>query len=395
MTLDAWIIAAGAFVLGAVLALIYRLASGAERTGISEETEPAPEAHTPSDDRFDALVRALPLGVLMLDRRLRVRFANRAAAAIFGFERSRVRGAHLIAAIPSIELEQRAQAALAGDIASKPLHVSGKTVSRSYAVSLYPLGPETQAEERPDVTGVLLVAEDQTELLALERARQEFLTNVSHELRTPLASIKLMLETVTQSGDDEAAKIFLPQVLGQVDRLTTLVQRLLEQARVESGDLVLQIEEIDLEEVARPIVQSFLPQAASKNVGLELRSVRPPIVEADEHRLSQVFVNLIDNALRFTPEGGSVTVTLDVDDGYAVIAVADTGMGIPYKDLPYVFERFYVADPSRTRGVSGAGLGLSIVKQIVEAHRGRVDVESTLGSGTTFTVRIPIADVAV
>jgi two-component system phosphate regulon sensor histidine kinase PhoR len=328
----------------------------------------------------------------MLDRRLRVRFANRAAAAIFGFERSRVRGTHLIAAIPSIELEQRAQAALRGELAGTPMHVSGKSVNRTYSVSIYPL-TQGEDEEPIDVTGVLVIAEDHTELLKLERARQEFLTNVSHELRTPLASIKLMLETVTQSGDEEAGKIFLPQVLGQVDRLTTLVQRLLEQARVESGELVLQIAEIDLEETARPIVQSFLPQAAAKDVSLELHANRPVIVEADEQRISQVFVNLIDNALRFTPAGGSVKVVIDAEDGQAMIRVRDTGMGIPYKDLPYVFERFYVAERSRTRGVSGAGLGLSIVKQIVEAHRGSVDVESSLGRGTTITVRIPILTV--
>lgn len=388
MVSDVWLIGAGAFVLGIVVALA--ILSAAQKPQPLREAEHEPQPHTPADDRFDALVRALPLGVVMLDRRLRVRFANRAAAAIFGFERSRARGTHLIAAIPSIELEQRAQAALRGELASTPIHVTGKTVSRSYAVSLYPLAPEAQGDERPEVTGVLLVAEDQTELLALERARQEFLTNVSHELRTPLASIKLMLETVSDSADEEAAKTFLPQVLGQVDRLTTLVQRLLEQARVESGELVLQPAEIDLEEVARPIVQSFGPQAAGKDVNLELHVVRPAKVEADEQRLSQVFVNLIDNALRFTPPGGAVTLTLDVADGHAVIRITDTGMGIPYKDLPYVFERFYVAERSRTRGVSGAGLGLSIVKQIVEAHHGTVSAESALGSGTTFTVRIPM-----
>jgi signal transduction histidine kinase len=165
---------------------------------------------------------------------------------------------------------------------------------------------------------------------------------------------------------------------------------LLEQARVESGELVLEIDEIDLEEVAQPIVSSFQPQAAAHGVNLELRALRPIIVEADEHRLSQVFVNLIDNALRYTPDGGSVDVTIDVDDGYAVIQVRDTGIGIPYKDLPYVFERFYVVDRSRARGISGAGLGLSIVKHIVEAHGGNVQVESTLGTGTTFTVRVPM-----
>ena len=362
------------------------------RTEVARDAEPTPP-HAPSDDRFDALVRALPLGVIMLDRRLRVRFANRAAAAIFGFERSRVRGVHLIAAVPSIELERRVQDAMRGTLAATPIQVMGKTVKRSYAVSVYPLARDAQNDEEPEVTGVLILAEDQTELLALERARQEFLTNISHELRTPLSSIKLMLETVTDSADEEARRIFLPQALAQVDRLTALVERLLEQARVESGELVLRIEEIDLEQVARPIVQSFGPQAAAKNVNLELHTLRPAIVEADEQRLAQVFVNLIDNALRFTPEGGSVTVSIDVEDGYAVIQVRDTGMGIPYKDLPYVFERFYVVDRSRTRGISGAGLGLSIVKQIVDAHGGTVNVESTLGAGTQFTVRIPMVAV--
>ncbi len=381
-----------AFVLGALCAWFFFARK-------QEEPETPPEPVAPSrasDERFDALVRALPLGVIMLDRDLRVRFANRAAGAIFGFDRGRVRSTHLIEAVPSIDLEKRAGAALRGERMSTPLIVSGKTINRSYAVNVYPLladvDPEDEDRQR-DVTGVLVLAEDQTELLALERARQDFLSNVSHELRTPLSSIKLMLETVTESGEEEARQIFLPQALVQVDRLAMLVQRLLEQARAESGQLVLQIDEIDLEEVARPIVASFQPQAASGNVNLELKSLRPAIIEADEHRLSQVFVNLIDNALRYTPEGGTVTVSLDVEDGYALIRVSDTGIGIPYKDLPYVFERFYVVDRSRARDMlrgSGAGLGLSIVKQIAEAHGGGVDVESRLGKGTTFSVRIPM-----
>lgn len=383
----------GAFALGIAGGLLFRRYGNPPSNGYDE---PQPDAPHPADDRFDALVRALPLGVVMLDRNLRVRFANRAAGAIFGFERARVRGTHLIAAVPSIEMERRAQAALRGERSSTPLIVSGKSVNRSYAVSLYPLTVAQEGDEEnegaQEVSGVLIVAEDQTELLALERARQEFLTNVSHELRTPLSSIKLMLETVTTAGDEEARKMFLPQALGQVDRLATLVQRLLEQARTESAELVLDLAEIDVEGVARPIVQSFQPQAASAGVSLDLRVLRPAIIEADEHRLSQIFVNLIDNALRYTSEGGSVTVTIDVEDGCAIIRVSDTGIGIPYKDLPFVFERFYVVDRSRTRASqasSGAGLGLSIVKHIAEAHQGSVEVDSTLGSGTTFTVRLP------
>jgi len=213
-------------------------------------------------------------------------------------------------------------------------------------------------------------------------------------LRTPLSSIKLMLETVVESPDDEAADLFLPQVLVQVDRLAALVQQLLEQARAESGQLHLNLREIDLEEVAHPIVASFEPQAANKGVQVELRAIRPVSVEADPDRLSQVFVNLIDNAIRHTPSGGLVTVELDANGNDAIMRVRDTGMGIPYRDIPHIFERFYVVDRSRTRESGGAGLGLAIVKGIIDAHGGTVATESMLGSGTLFTVRLPIMRVA-
>ena len=362
--------------------LLYRPAANA---GAEERSDPSVER---GDDRFDALVRALPLGVLMLDGQIRVRFANRAAASIFGFDLSRVAGAHLIEAMPSIELERRAEAALEGEASMAPMIVPGRPGNRTYAVSTYPLTDDAGA-----TIGALILAEDQTELLALERARQEFLTNVSHELRTPLSSIRLMLETVDGSAGDEARDLFVPQALAQVDRLTSLVQRLLEQARAESGALRLELREVDLEAVARPIVQSFEPQAAAKSVRLELRPLRPVRLQADAERLAQVLVNLIDNALRFTPEGGLVTAEIDADGAEAILRVSDTGIGIPYRDLPYIFERFYVVDRSRAREISGVGLGLSIVKHIVEAHGGSVTAESMLGSGTKFTARLPFASV--
>lgn len=332
----------------------------------------------------------------MLRRNKRLRFANRAAAAIFGFDRARARGLHLIEVVPSIELERRVDMALGGQpFSSEPLIVTGKRTDRNYAISVYPLtlprdGDEAEAGE---ITGALVVAEDQTERLALERARQEFLSNVSHELRTPLSSVKLMLETLLQGGDDDARSVFLPQALNEVDRLVQLVQRFLEQARAESGELVLRIEEVDLEPLARSALQTFAQAAASKQISLDLVVRKPVIVDADPQRLTQILINLIDNGLRFTPAGGAVTVELDVVHGYAVIRIADTGVGIPYKDLPHIFERFFVADRSRARGITGAGLGLSIVKDIVEAHHGTIHVESVLDSGTQFTVRIPMAPI--
>lgn len=355
------------------------VANGTRRTDADAAGEPSETAA----ERFDALVLALPIGVMMLDRTARVAFANPASGTIFGFESARATGLHLIETVPSIELERRVDAALAGEASMGPLVIAAKGRTRTYSVSVYPLS------ERND--GVLVLAEDQTESLALERARQEFLSNVSHELRTPLSSVKLMLETVMQSPDDDTADIFVPQALAQVDRLTSLVGRLLEQARAESGNVTLNLQSVDLESIVAPIVQSFEPQAAAGGVELEMRPQRPVVLEADPERLAQVLVNLIDNALRYTPAGGSVITSTDADGGYAVIRVSDTGTGIPYRDIPHIFQRFYVVDRSRARDISGAGLGLSIVKQIVEAHGGTVKAESTLNRGTTFTVRIPIA----
>jgi two-component system phosphate regulon sensor histidine kinase PhoR len=335
---------------------------------------------------FARLVAALPLGVVFVDRGARVRFANPAAGTIFDFDPSRAIGSHVITAIPNVELERRIDDALLGEASVAPITIANATQRRTYGISVYPIGDESG--------GVVVFADDQTDIAQLERASKEFLTNVSHELRTPLSSIKLMLETVVESPDDEAADLFLPQALAQVDRLAALVQQLLDQARAESGQLRLTLRDVDLEEVAHPIVASFEPQAANKGVRLELRAMRPVRVEADPDRLAQVFVNLIDNAIRHTPANGSVTLELDANGNDAIMRVRDTGVGIPYRDIPHIFERFYVVDRSRTRESGGAGLGLAIVKGIIDAHGGTVSTESMLGSGTVFTVRLPIMRIA-
>ena len=360
------------------------------RRGNSEVSEPLAlqPVTTITVDRFDRLVRALPLGVIMLDRDSRITFANRAAASIFGFAVERAFGHHVIEVVPSIELEHRVTDALGGESSMGPLIVTGKAGNRTYAISAYPL--TDGAKESDDVTiGALVLAEDQTELLAMERARQEFLSNVSHELRTPLSSIKLMLETVNDSPDDEVRDLFLPQALAQVDRLASLVRKLLEEARAMGGRLSLKYERASFSAVVKPIVASFEQAAAGKGVELRLQSATDATVDLDRDRFSQVLVNLIDNGLRYTQPGGSVTVTTKADEQWAILRVVDTGIGIPYRDLPHIFERFYVVDRSRAREVSGEGLGLSIVKQIVEAHHGTITAESLLGSGTKFTCRIP------
>jgi two-component system phosphate regulon sensor histidine kinase PhoR len=353
---------------------------------------PPPQPLTPSgspshsvDAGFVRLVWALPIGVILVDSGRRVEFANAAAGTTFGFDPARAINLHIIEAIPNVELERRIADALRGEASVAPLMLTGAPGQRTYRVSISPL-----TDENEDSPRVVIFSDDQTGLVRLDRARKEFLSNVSHELRTPLSSIKLMLETVLEAPEEEARDLFVPQALAQVDRLTALVGQLLEQARAESGQLKLDLRDVDLEEVARPIVASFEQQAWNKGISLELTALRPVRVEADPARLSQVFVNLIDNALRHTAGGGRIRIELDARDSDAVLRVRDTGEGIPYRDLPHIFERFYVVDRSRTRGSSGAGLGLAIVKGIVDAHGGAVSAESMLGRGTSFTIRLPI-----
>jgi len=358
-----------------------RLRRRADETPQAREEQREPP-HAASEEIFARLVGALPLGVLLVDCALRVRYANAAAGAAFGFDPKRAIDDHLMRALANVEVERRVHEALRGEASVAPLVMQTHGEQRTYRVSVAPLG---SAEP-----GAVIFIEDQTELLRSERASREFLSNVSHELRTPLSSIKLMLETVIASPDDEARELFLPQALAQVDRLVSLVGHLLDQARTESGQLKLKLAEVDLESVARPILASFGPQAAQKGVRLELQPQRPVRVEADGERLSQVLVNLIDNALRHTPSGGSILVEVDAAANEAIIRVRDTGEGIPYRDLPHIFERFYVSDRSRTRESGGAGLGLAIVKGIVDAHGGAISAESTLGVGVCITIRIPI-----
>jgi signal transduction histidine kinase len=334
---------------------------------------------------FERLVGALPIGIVLVDHAYRVQFANAAAGTTFGFDPARAINLHIIEAIQNVELERRIGDAMRGEASVAPLMLTGAEGQRTYRVSISPLD-----DENGELRRVVIFTDDQTGMVRLDRARKEFLSNVSHELRTPLSSIKLMLETVLEAPEDEARELFVPQALAQVDRLTALVGQLLEQARAESGQLKLDLRDVDLEEIARPIVASFEQQAWSKGVSLELTSLRPVRVEADPDRLSQVFVNLIDNALRHTSGGGRIRIELDARDSDAVLRVRDTGDGIPYRDLPHIFERFYVVDRSRRRGTGGAGLGLAIVKGIIDAHGGAISAESMLGRGTSFTIRLPI-----
>ena len=354
--------------------------------GRAAETAPAiagaPLSDVLPDSRFEQLLRSLTVGIVTLDESGRIESVNAAASAIFELGAKPVVGRAIIEAIPSFELDRRVREALAGHPSRGRVSLSWPTGQRVLTVATLPLDGSG---------GALVIAGDETRLHELEQARRDFISSVSHELRTPLSSINLMIETILDThGDPEAIDLFLPRVKREVDRVVHLVQDLLDLARAESGRLRLRREDVDLGSVAANILKTLEPRAAQLGVQLRM-SEDSARIDGDPDRLAQVLVNLIDNALRHTPAGGSVTVDVRPYKGGATLVVRDTGVGIPYNDLPHIFERFYVVDRSRSREATGTGLGLSIVKQIVEAHGGTVTAESEFGLGATFTCAFPAA----
>ncbi|WP_458412636.1 ATP-binding protein [Schinkia sp. CFF1] len=242
------------------------------------------------------------------------------------------------------------------------------------------------------VRGAVAVLRDMTEERKLDKLRNDFIANVSHELRTPISMLQGYSEAIiddiasTEEEKKEIAQIIYDESL----RMGRLVNELLDLAKMQSGRIELHLEKVVVSAYFDRIIRKF--QGVTKEHGINLSihiSDRDDVMFIDVDRIEQVLTNLIDNAIRHTSEGGDVIINVDSFPGGFQISVKDTGSGITEEDLPFVFERFYKADKARTRGRSGTGLGLAIAKNIVEAHKGRISVQSKLGEGTTFSFFIP------
>lgn len=376
--MDYLVLTAGAL-LAAVGLLAFAARRNAARAGDVPVLAQALAAQPAIAARLDALLEALPAGVIIVEPPGRITAINDAAAKMFGIAPDRAVGRALIESIRSYELDRRVAAALSDGVEeSSELTFIAATERRLHVT--------TRAVECPDGRReALVVAIDRTRVMELESMRRDFVSNVSHELRSPLTAIKIMTETLQGGVDTQASKEFLDNIGRETERMIALVEDLLDLARLESGKLDLRFESVDLSELIRDAVRSQASRAAKLGVGLEaVVQDGGATIAGDRDKLMQVVVNLLDNALRNTPAGGSVTATVSRADEGAAIEVADTGTGIPSDALPHVFERFYVVDRSRAKSKGGTGLGLAIVKHIVEAHGGSVEATSELGRGSVF-----------
>ena len=333
-------------------------------------------------DRMATILSNIDDAILMVDGDSKITTMNRAAENIFQISEKKALGHTFIEIVRDHELNELLQ----------HCRSTGKQQTGAVEIKLKKQFLSAIATPLPGDGGCLVHIQDLTELRRLEIIRQDFISNISHELRTPIASVKALAETLNEGAieDPSVAKDFLSRINVEVDKLAQMVQELGELSRIESGEAPLQKKPVNIAGAIEHAVDRLRAQA--DRAGLNFDFVIPstlPKVMADEARVEQVLVNIIHNAIKFTPSGGRISISANARDNDIIISVKDTGVGIPADDLPRIFERFYKADKSRSGG--GTGLGLAIAKHIVEAHGGRIWAESTEGRGSTFNFTLPLA----
>lgn len=333
-------------------------------------------------DRLDAVLSGMAEGVLLLDRRGRIELVNPALSSM-SLLGSEVQGKAPIEVIRNAELSMLLESAReAGEPVSGELELNVPTTSR-LLVRTRPLAGKEG--------GLVAVFVDVTDLRRLEGLRRDFVANASHELRTPIASIHSAAETlVAGAGSEEGSRTrFLDIIMRNATRLHQLVDDMLDLSRIESRGFNMVFEPVMLVAVAEQVVVSVAADAGRKQIEVVVDLPDDAIVYADAHATEQILLNLVDNAIKYCPEKSKVVVRRVQGDGWVDVLVSDNGRGIESKHLPRLFERFYRVDAGRSRDVGGTGLGLAIVKHLSEAMKGSVRVESEVGRGTTFTVRLP------
>jgi len=239
----------------------------------------------------------------------------------------------------------------------------------------------------------IIVFHDITRLKKLEQVRVDFVANVTHEIRTPLTAILGYLETLRDGAIEkpEEARKFIDIILKHAGRLNRLVEDLLTISKIELGEVKINFEKTSLADALNNVLPLIEPKAKLKNIAItNLVGEKAPQIKADKDRLAQIFVNVLDNAVKFTPENGKVSVDAKEANGYIVTTISDTGIGIPKEEIERLGERFYRVDKNRSRELGGTGLGLSIVKHLMIAHGGKMEITSQLGQGTKVALYFPL-----
>ena len=338
-------------------------------------------------NRATAIIESMAEGVVALDAQGRVLLMNASAGSFVGTNAEQARGKPLMDVFRHHELDELIRQVRSDQRPAIREWTVFQPTERIHRAHVIPC--ETS---QPTGPSIVVVIQDLTELRDYEQLRRRFVANVSHELKTPLTAIRGLTEALLDGALEDAAnnRRFLGLVDEEARRLSRLIDDLLELSRIETHEAVLKLESVDLKALVQALLPAFEPELISRRLTLTTRIDDRARLSADPDRLRQVFINLIDNAIKYNREGGEVTISAKLEDSVLRVTVADTGIGIPTEDLPRIFERFYRADKARSRESGGTGLGLSIVKHIVESHDGQVHVESEPGRGSIFSITLPL-----
>lgn len=321
-------------------------------------------------------------GVIVVDNHEKILLMNPAAKELFSIK-NEVEGKHFIEVIRNTDIENIIKCG--GDIEEEvvinnpnPTHLKIKTVN------------VVNYEKNKEKIGLCLVIQNVTKIKALEKMRSDFVANVSHELRTPLTSIKGFAETLKFVDNKADRDKFLDIIYVESERLTRLINDILTLSELENKDFSANFQKINVNEFLEEVFFIMEPAARNKGIKLLYKQYDDDLyIYGDHDKLKQMMINLIDNAIKYTPKCGLVEIIESLEDDKVRIDVKDNGIGIPKEHLPRLFERFYRVDKARSRSVGGTGLGLAIVKHILTMFKGDIKVDSEVGKGTTFSVYIP------
>lgn len=351
---------------------------------------------TEDESRLKSVLENMMSGVLMIDREERIVLMNRSAEDFLGFTSDELLGKKFDEAKQQFELTK-----LIRECIDAREHISDEMIFYFPEERILEVNVTPMSQTGEEWAGVLIVLHNITAVRRLERMRSEFVANVSHELKTPITAVKGFAETLLAGAldDKEIAKSFLQIIFDESERLNRLIGDILELSKIESKRIPLQFSPVEMRSLVERSLEIMRPEALKKHIMLDMQVEEDIYIEADEDRLRQILINLLSNGISYTPEGGKVKVQVealhspaDRDNDYERLrlTISDSGIGIPKKDLPRIFERFYRVDKARSRVSGGTGLGLSIVKHLVDLHKGTIQVESEVGIGTKFIIDLPV-----
>lgn len=340
-----------------------------------------------SERRWKSVIETMPSGLLLVDSKGQIVLVNPEIENLLGVKRTEIIGGSYTQFAHTSHLGHLIDHCIrTKSNVREEIHFSLPD-ERILEASLSPV-----KDDRDRILGVVIILHDMTAIRRLEKMRSEFVANVSHEIKTPVTSLIGFTETLLDGAleDEETCRNFLEIIHDESQRLHRLIGDILELSKIESRELKLRTETVDVSQLVRSTAGTLQSQVDTNELSLELHLPETLQVEGDEDRIRQIVVNLLANAIAYTPEGGRINISVRNEGENWVLEVADTGVGIPKEDLPRIFERFYRVDKARSRESGGTGLGLAIVKHLVDVLNGTIEVKSQVGVGTTFKVTFPI-----